>query len=127
MDKIIVSWLNNFAKAVSTKDYAAAKALYAGSEVVFGTRVNWERNIDKYYKNQWLTVWGTSREFKFTEILALKKSKDLCYCAALWSNVTVIGAEENHREGRATFIFENLNNRIKLLHSHFSETPITLN
>jgi hypothetical protein len=127
VNEIIVRWLNDYEKAVSTKDYVNAKALYTESPVVFGTRVNWETNIDEYYERQWLAVWSTSRDFNFTKILALNKSLDLSFCAVLWSNVTVIGAKEIYREGRATFIFKNIGMKIKAVHSHFSETPIATN
>lgn len=127
MSTEILTWLSDFQNAVVKRDFASGRNLYSESPNMFGTRVNFSTNIQEYFEQQWRVIWESSWDFKFTKIIEINTNANMGFCAVTWSNMTRVGTEPIYREGRATFIFQNLDGKLQAVHSHISENPVPSN
>jgi hypothetical protein len=101
-----MEWLDAFAAAVRTRNYAAARRLFAPGVIGFGT-VACVDSLDNLELLQWRQVWEATSGFRFETATVLGDA-----IAATWSS-------DGGRRGRATIVLaEGL-----AVHTHFSLSP----
>ena len=119
----ILNWLTTFEKFVREKNFEDAKLLYKDSSTLFGTRVEYSRDIEHYKKFQWSNIWNTSENFAISQVVQIESGDTLSFAAVLWTNTTSLDDVKVQRSGRATFVYEIQDGIARAIHSHFSESP----
>jgi len=125
VEEAVSAWLRDFEAAVRARDFEAGASLYEASGVFFGTRVPFAFELDDYMARQWETIWNHSADFRFTNVMKVSSSGSMVFCAVTWANETQINSLAVSRSGRATFVFSVSGTRVRAVHSHFSETPVS--
>ena len=118
-------WLEMFAEAVRTRDYARGRDLFAPEAVGFGTVAERAVGLDRLVSEKWRRVWGATNGFAFDLDALLVGGDDPVYWAAApWSSVgrTADGVDAERR-GRATIVLVRRGEQLLAVHTHFSFVP----
>ena len=119
-------WLEAFAAAVRSVDYAAGERLFAPDVVGFGTVGVVLSGLETLMDAQWRRVWGATSGFRFDmRQLSVGVDGDLAWLAVPWSSRTGRnGGDGPHdRSGRATYVLQRRGGRWLAVHSHHSIDP----
>ena len=118
-------WLEAFAAAVRSVDYAAGQRLFAPDVVGFGTVGVLLEGRDTLVQSQWKRVWGATSGFRFdTQQVTCGVDGDLAWVAVPWTSRTGRAGDGPHdRGGRATYVLQRRNGRWLAVHSHHSLDP----
>ena len=119
----ILEWLRLFEKYVREKEFDKAKAMYKKSSDLFGTRVTYSSDIEEYQQLQWSKIWNVSEHFTIDKLIKTGVGDPYSFAVALWRNTTVVDQKKIERSGRATFVFEAEEGKLRAIHSHFSDSP----
>ena len=121
----VLEWMENFARAVCSRDYAAGRALFASDVFSFGTYSDQLDGLEALVTNQWEPVWSVTRDFQFIrETVLCRIIGDHAWVAVAWqSQGQAADGEWHDRYGRATLILERRAECWKAIHSHFSLQP----
>ncbi|MES2461503.1 MAG: nuclear transport factor 2 family protein, partial [Armatimonadota bacterium] len=122
---VVLRWLEKFALAVRSRDYAAGQELFADNVFSFGTFSTQLDDLDTLVKNQWKPTWSVTRDFHFhTDAMRCEIVEDIAWVAVPWQSQGQ-GPEGKwyDRQGRATLILRWYGEGCKAVHSHFSLQP----
>lgn len=119
-------WLASFADAVRSRDYEAARTLFAPEAVGFGSVTRRYAGVDELVRDQWQDVWERTTGFDFdTADARCWVDQALILVVTDWSSVRVQPDTSPRRSGRATLGLTRAAEGLKAVHSHFSMTPGT--
>ena len=118
-------WLDAFAAAVRSVDYAAGERLFAPDVVGFGTVGILLSGRETLMDSQWRRVWGVTSGFRYDmRQVSVGVEGDMAWIAVPWSSRTGRSGEGPHdRSGRATYVLQRRNGRWLAVHSHHSLDP----
>ena len=118
-------WLEAFAAAVRSEDYAAGERLFAPDVVGFGTVGVVLSGRETLMESQWRRVWGVTSGFRYDmRQLSVGVDGDTAWLAVPWSSRTGRCGDGPHdRSGRATYVLQRRNGRWLAVHSHHSLDP----
>lgn len=114
----VTNWLDDFAGAVATQDFARGSALFDPHVVAYGTRSGAMTSLDELRREQWGPIWTQTRGFRFDQVDAVLGVAGHFVVAARWESRSASG---RHRHGRCTLVLAG--SPLQCLHSHFSMTP----
>ena len=120
-----IQWLEGFAEAVRTCDYARGRAMFAPEAVGFGTVAPRAVGLERLINEQWRRVWGVTHGFSFyLDVLEAGGEEPVFWAAAPWSSFgrTADGVELERR-GRSTIVLVRRDGKLLAVHSHFSFLP----
>ena len=113
-------WLEDFARAVRARDYAAARSYFDEDVLGFGTVVPRAEGLDRLEADQWRAVWDVTTAFAFHAPRVVELDA-VAFVAAEWSSTYVV--DGSRRRGRATIILRHAEGGWRAVHSHFSLEP----
>ena len=118
-------WLEAFAAAVRSVDYAAGERLFAPDVVGFGTVGVLLSGRETLMDSQWRRVWGVTSGFRYDmRQLSAGVEGDMAWLAVPWSSRTGRCGDGPHdRGGRATYVLQRRSGRWLAVHSHHSLDP----
>jgi ketosteroid isomerase-like protein len=121
----IVRWLEAFAAAVRSADYARGGALFEAHALGFGTVAERAQGLDDLVRRQWRHVWDATEGFRFhLDEARIEVSGDLAWVASGWSSTGFDGqGTPFQRIGRATLVLRRGAHGWRAAHSHFSLRP----
>jgi ketosteroid isomerase-like protein len=121
----VVDWMDAFAQAVRSQDYAAGRKMFSGEVFSFGTYTDQLVGLSDLVENQWKPVWSITRNFHFhLETVRCEIIGDYAWAAASWqSEGQRSDGEWYPRFGRATLILQWQPEGWRAVHSHFSLQP----
>ncbi|HEX8913607.1 MAG TPA: nuclear transport factor 2 family protein [Humisphaera sp.] len=119
------AWLDAFAAAVRSADYAAGEPLFAPDVVGFGTVGVLLNGRAALVASQWRRVWGATSGFRFDyDRLACGGTGDTAWAAVPWSSTGHAADGTRYpRSGRATYVLARRAGRWVAVHSHHSLDP----
>ena len=119
----IMTWLETFEAACRTRDFDAARPMFAEDAVAFGTWARAVHGLASIEREQWRNVWPRIRDFRF-EAPEMGVRGDMAWIAAAWTTeATGPDGRAFTRPGRGTFVLERRAGRWLAVHSHFSLPP----
>ncbi|MBM4416977.1 MAG: nuclear transport factor 2 family protein [Chloroflexi bacterium] len=127
-DAMIRAWFGQMETCVQTRDFTAARALFAADVIGFGTRASLVRGLGRLTEEQWHGIWPNIEGFHFDmTALATGGTGSMRWAVCPWSST---GFDEIHapfdRPGRATVIFRvDDDGALRAIHTHFSLAPGT--
>ena len=124
----VAAWLEAFAAAVRSRDFAAGRRLFGPDAIGFGTRLDCAEGLEALVSGQWGAVWPMTEGFEFDPpTIAIRVSPDaqLACVHALWHSRAIPSAGSEPRSGRATLLLarDSVDTGWKALHTHFSRMP----
>ena len=121
----VVAWLEGFAAAVRSQDFAGGRAMFAPDAIGFGTVAAVADGLDRLETDQWRRVWTVTRGFTFDVAAMRHGGCDAAYWVAVpWSSWgRDASGREFERRGRATIVLQREGERLVSRHTHFSFTP----
>ena len=120
----IARWMELFASAVRSADYARGMALFDPAAIGFGTVVARADGLDQLRREQWQKTWGVTQGFRFDQGASIEVAEGFAWVAATWSS-TGFGATGRPfpRVGRATLVLRRSADGWLAVHTHFSLRP----
>ena len=121
----VVAWLEDFAAAVRSQDFAGGRAMFAPDAIGFGTVATVADGLDRLETDQWRRVWTVTRGFSFDLTSMRHGGCDATYWVAVpWSSWgRDASGREFERRGRATIVLQREGDRLVSKHTHFSFAP----
>ena len=119
-----MAWLDRFAGFVREVDYAAARPLFHPEVLAFGTHRDIIPGLEAWIATQWDNVWPRTTDFRFdlagSHVLA-SADGTMAVVVAPWTSTgyDTAGAAFD-RPGRATMVFNLLDEEWVCTHSHMS-------
>ncbi|PPR63154.1 MAG: hypothetical protein CFH10_00604 [Alphaproteobacteria bacterium MarineAlpha4_Bin2] len=102
----IKTWFDTWSGYVASVDYEAARQMFDEDLVAFGTWMDVVEGRETVIENQWMSIWGTIKEFRFlTETLQVRISPDRLFAIAvlIWDSTGFHEDGSSYpRPGRAT-------------------------
>ncbi|NRQ49586.1 YybH family protein [Aeromicrobium stalagmiti] len=125
---VVREWLEAFAAAVRSRDYAAGRALCTDDAEGFGTVAARYVSLDELEREQWRGVWDRTGDFAFdTDAATSWSDGELLVVMAEWgSDGLEPDGSRRRREGRATIVLSSADDTLRAVHTHFSMVPGTL-
>lgn len=127
--ELILEWFGTFEEHINARDYDAARELFDGTVIGFGTRVPVAQGLDELEQDQWRRTWDRIEDFRFDlDSTGVTISNDPAQGTAFgtWSSLGIrADGTRFERAGRVTMIFvqDPLSGSWKAVHTHFSENP----
>lgn len=132
-----VSWAQQFAACVRSRNFAGGESLFAPSAHGFGTRCREANSLADLLVHQWQPTWPRTADFDYApDSVHVNLSNDLSMAlvTARWQSQGVDQAElwgrqvPYLRSGRCTFVLKLVPPGASCcIHSHFSMDPDTQN
>lgn len=121
----VARWLEDFAEAVRSADYARGAALFDPGALGFGTVAQRADGLDALTREQWRHVWDATEGFRFDLADArIEAAGELAWVAATWSSMGFTDAGAPFlRAGRATIVLRRGAAGWRAVHTHFSLNP----
>ena len=121
------AWFRAWGRCVAAVDFAAARPLFAGDVVGFGTHATFVSGLAALEREQWSKIWPNISGFEFlVDELVGDVDGDMAWAAVPW---TSRGYHEDgagfDRPGRATVTFRREGDCWLGTHTHFSLAPGT--
>jgi hypothetical protein len=116
---LLQAFLIDFSRAVMSGDVDSMRKHFDANVLSYGTRANVCETIDDLVTNQWMRIWGKCRSWEIYSVDAYNLNSESSFIAFRWRRVSVEGVEQT---GRATLAFCFVEERLMVLHSHFSES-----
>ena len=80
----IKTWFDIWSGYVASVDYEAARPMFDEDLVAFGTWMDVVEGRETVIENQWMSIWGTIRDFQFlTDTLQIRISPDRLFAIAV--------------------------------------------
>lgn len=119
-------WLKTWEHLINETNYQSARELFCGDVISFGTLAGEMSGLDELEHGQWRKMWPTICNFRFCDPIVVLPDRhfSLSIVICRWSSE---GKTERggwyDRQGRATLVLENKEDRLLCIHSHFSMEP----
>ena len=102
----IKTWFDTWSGYVANVDYEAARPMFDEGLVAFGTWMDVVEGRETVIENQWMSIWGTIKDFQFlTDTLQVRISPDRLFAIAvlIWDSTGFHEDGSSYpRPGRAT-------------------------
>lgn len=102
----IKAWFDTWSGYVASVDYESARPMFDEDFIAFGTWMDVVEGRDVVIEKQWMSIWGTIKDFRFlTDTLQVRVSPDRLFAVAVlvWDSTGFHENGESYpRPGRAT-------------------------
>jgi ketosteroid isomerase-like protein len=122
----VFQWLDHWQSLINSGDYEAARPLFAGHVVAFGSLTSSMSGLAELESRQWRQVWHRIRDFRFdkeTATMFPQSATNIAVVCCLWHSLGKTQSSWYERRGRVTLVLEWLDGGLRCVHSHFSMEP----
>ncbi|QIK69475.1 nuclear transport factor 2 family protein [Erysipelothrix sp. HDW6C] len=115
--------LNEYIAATNTHDFDNLNPLVADAAVYYfsNTTVDTRQAIREYFENAWATI--VDEYYSATDVECITSTETVCVYLYTYNYEGFISGKFVRGSGRATNVFQYIDNRWQLVHEHLSAKP----